>query len=248
LDIKLEKIGIPRRLKNVIIDSYKNTQERIHSCDSASDPINILKGVKQGCPLSPLLFNLCVDPVITYLKKYECDGYAAENMDPAIIQAYADDTIIFANSERSLQKQVNRAKKFFDFANIKLNPAKCEVLAINGDKEDEGIFIDGVLKQYMSREEYIKYLGVPLGSRKISKKRFIEAKINKVREELDKLEFSGLAFNQIVKTIRNFITNMLYYLFANMFISEGILKSLDSRIRKVVNNFLGGQAIQISFI
>jgi hypothetical protein len=129
-----------------------------------------------------------------------------------------------------------------------LNPSKCEALAINGNKEDEGIYIDGVLKQYMGREEYIKSLGVPLGSRKISKKKFIEAKINKIREELDKLEFSGLAFNQMVKTIRNFITNKLYYLFVNMFISKGVLESLDTRIRKVVNNFLGGQAIQKSFI
>jgi hypothetical protein len=195
-----------------------------------------------------LLFNLCVDPGITYLKKYECDGYTAENLSPATIQAYADDMIVFANSEKSLQKQINKAKKFFDFANIKLNPAKCEVLAINGDKEDESIIIDGVLKQYMGREEYIKYLGVPLGSRKISKKKFIEAKVNKIREELDKFEFSGFAFNQIVKTLRNFITNKLYYLFANMHISKNVLERLDIRIRKVVNNFLCGQTIQRSFI
>jgi hypothetical protein len=33
-----------------------------------------------------------------------------------------------------------------------------------------------------------------------------------------------------------------------MFISGGILRSLDARIRKVVNNFLDGQTIQKSFI
>jgi hypothetical protein len=88
--------------------------------------------------------------------------------------------IIFANSDESLQKQVNREKKFFDFANVKLNPAKCEVMSLNGSIDDEGIYIDGVLKNYIGREEYIKYLGVPLRSRKISKKKFIEAKVNKV--------------------------------------------------------------------
>jgi hypothetical protein len=129
-----------------------------------------------------------------------------------------------------------------------LNPAKCEVMAINGNKDDKGIVIDDVLKEYMGKEEYIMYLGVPLGSRKISKKKFIEAKINKVYEELDKLEFSGLAFNQIIKTIRCFITNKMYYLFANMDIPKNVLVKLDIRIRRVVNNFLGGQAIQRSFI
>jgi hypothetical protein len=138
-------------------------------------------------------------------------------------------------------------KKFFDFANINLNPAKCEVMSINGNKNDEGIYIDGVLKEYLGREEYIKF-GVRLGSRKISKKKFIEAKINKINEELDKLEFSRLVFNQIVKTIRNFITNKMYYLFANMDIPKGVLERLDTRIRKIVNNFIDGQAIQKSFI
>jgi hypothetical protein len=156
--------------------------------------------------------------------------------------------IVFANSEQNLQKQITRAKKFFDFANIRLNPAKCEILAINGGKNDGGIYIDGVLKSYMGKEEFIKYLGVPLGSRRLSRKKFIEAKFNKVYEELDKLEFSGLAFNQIVKTIRCFISNKLYYLFANMNIPKGILQRLDLRIRRIVNNFLGGQAIQRSFV
>jgi hypothetical protein len=165
-----------------------------------------------------------------------------------MIQAYADDMIIFADSEENLQKQINRAKKFFDFANIKLNPAKCEIMAINGSNNDEGIDIDGTLKSYMVKEDFIKYLGVLLGSRRISKKKFMDAKINKINEELDKLEFSGLAFNQMVKVIKCFFTNKLYYLFANMYVPEGVLNRLDIRIRKVVNVFIGVQTIQRSFI
>jgi hypothetical protein len=73
MGINLEKIRVPRRLKNVILDSYKGTQVRIYINGMASEPIDILKGVKKGCPLSSLLFNLCVDPIITYLKNYEED-------------------------------------------------------------------------------------------------------------------------------------------------------------------------------
>jgi hypothetical protein len=96
MGINSEKIGIPRRLKNVIQDSYKNTQVRIYSNGSASEPIDILKGVKQGCPLSPLLFNLCVDPIITYLRKNENDWYVANKLKSTAIQAYADDMILVA--------------------------------------------------------------------------------------------------------------------------------------------------------
>jgi hypothetical protein len=78
LGINLEKIGVPRRLKNLIMDSYKNTQVRIYSTGCASEPIDIKKGVKQGCPLSPLLFNLCVDPIISYIRENIEDGYTGE--------------------------------------------------------------------------------------------------------------------------------------------------------------------------
>jgi hypothetical protein len=58
LKMNLEKIGIPTRLRNLIMDSYDNSQVRVCNAGSASEPIDIKKGVEQGCPLSPLLFNI----------------------------------------------------------------------------------------------------------------------------------------------------------------------------------------------
>jgi hypothetical protein len=48
LDINLKKLGVLTRLRNLIMDSYKNSQVRIWSVVSASRPIDIKKGVKQG--------------------------------------------------------------------------------------------------------------------------------------------------------------------------------------------------------
>jgi hypothetical protein len=63
--------GISRRLKNLIMDYYFKCQVRIWSGGSASEPIEFLKGVKQGYLLSPLLFNICDDPLISYLRDAE---------------------------------------------------------------------------------------------------------------------------------------------------------------------------------
>jgi hypothetical protein len=38
-------------------------------------------------------------------------------------------------------------KSFFDFANIRLNRNKCEVMAINPKEEEEKIEINGVRKE-----------------------------------------------------------------------------------------------------
>jgi hypothetical protein len=143
---------------------------------------------------------------------------------------------------------VNRAKQFFDFANIKLNPNKFEVMSVNPDKNDVGIVISGVRKDYIADEGFIKYLGIQLGSRRIGKVEFMETKVKKIFEEIDKLEYSGLAFNQMIRVIKNFITNKLYFCFANMDVSKKFLRMIDKRIRKLINNFLKGQSLQLSFI
>jgi hypothetical protein len=248
MDINMNNLGVPTKLRNLIMDSYKNTTVRIWSCGTASNPIDIKKGVKQGCPLSPLLFDLCVDPLITLIKKHTEDGYTAEGLETATIQAYADDMILISNSEEGLQRQINRAENFFKFANISLNPNKCEVISIKPSKKDRGITISNVLKQYVMNREFVKYLGIPLGSRKISKKKFIDAKFSKIYEELDKCELWGLAINQQVKVIRSFICNKLYFIFSNMEVGSTYLDELDRRIRKVINRFTGGQSIQKSYL
>jgi hypothetical protein len=93
--------------------------------------------------------------------------------------------------------------------NIKLYPNKCEVFNVNGSNSDSRIVIDGVEKEYIT-DNFVKYLGVPVGSRKICKTKFIEAKIQKVLEELGKAKFSVLAINEIIRIIRCYICNKLY--------------------------------------
>jgi hypothetical protein len=247
LDINLKALGIPTRLRNLIMDSYKDSQVRIWSNGSASRPIDIKKGVKQGCPLSPLLFNICVDPLLSFIRKFDEADYSTSELGSTTIQAYADDMLLVANSAEKLQILINRAKSFFDFANIKLNPAKCEVFRVNERSKDQNIIIEGVEKQYVT-DSFVKYLGIPLGSRKLCKTKFLESKIQKVLEELDKAEFSRLAINQIVRVIKCYILNKLYFLFANMYIPKGTLSIVDKKVRKVINNFVKGQKLQRSYL
>jgi hypothetical protein len=102
LNINLEKLVVSKRLKNLIMDSYKDSQVRILSNGKASEPICIKKGVEQGCPLSPLLFDICVDPLITYIKRAQVNGYVTDDLGDVRIQAYADDMILMSDSEDKL--------------------------------------------------------------------------------------------------------------------------------------------------
>jgi hypothetical protein len=86
-----------------------------------------------------------------------------------------------------------------------------------------------------------------MGSRKISKIKFIEAKVQKVFEEFDKLEYCGLTLNQMIRVLICYILSRLNYMFEKIDIPVGILDDMDCRIRRIVNRFLKGQTLQKSY-
>jgi hypothetical protein len=59
---------IPNYLLNTIKCIYRNTKVRIKFNDDISKAIHINKGVKQGCGLSPVLFNIYVNKIIQEFK------------------------------------------------------------------------------------------------------------------------------------------------------------------------------------
>jgi hypothetical protein len=63
LDFNLKCMNLPDQLREMIIDSYKDANVNISSKGGDALDVAIKRGVKQGCPLSPLLFNSCIDPL-----------------------------------------------------------------------------------------------------------------------------------------------------------------------------------------
>ena len=59
---------IPNYLLNTIKFIYRNTKVRIKFNEDISEPIHINKGVRQGCGLSPVLFNIDINKIIQEFK------------------------------------------------------------------------------------------------------------------------------------------------------------------------------------
>ena len=57
----LSDMGLPMELINLIRDLYTNTPSTFQTNEGVTNLIPILAGVKQGCPLSPILFNLTLE-------------------------------------------------------------------------------------------------------------------------------------------------------------------------------------------
>ncbi|CAM5120518.1 unnamed protein product [Eretmochelys imbricata] len=60
----LQEFGMPENFLRVIREVYEGCSTTIHSVEGETAEILIRRGVKQGCPLSPIIFNLAMEPLL----------------------------------------------------------------------------------------------------------------------------------------------------------------------------------------
>ena len=125
-----------------------------------------LKGLRQGDPLSPILFNIVVDMLVVLIARAKEDGQVGALIPDLIdggvsILQYADDTILFL--EHDLDKAVNMKiilSMFEQLSGLKINFHKSELFCFGKAKDVQNeycqIFGCGI------GELPFKYLGIPI--------------------------------------------------------------------------------------
>jgi len=68
----------PNYLLNTIKCIYSNTKVIIKFNDGISEPIYVNKGVRQGCGLSPVLFNIYLNKIIQEFKIVVKEGHTTK--------------------------------------------------------------------------------------------------------------------------------------------------------------------------
>ena len=71
--LMMERLKVPADFLSICRDIYHNTVHAIRSTAGSTPPIPLNQGIKQGCPLSPLLFNIVLERVIPKLTTFH--GY-----------------------------------------------------------------------------------------------------------------------------------------------------------------------------
>ncbi|KAH6570902.1 hypothetical protein BASA60_007509 [Batrachochytrium salamandrivorans] len=97
---KLRCIGIPTITMNFLSALYSTSNARIRSGSLLSDPFPVQRGVRQGCPLSGLLFNVFINDVLDGVAPISVPGLSQEHHPRGLM--FADDIAIIAPSHESL--------------------------------------------------------------------------------------------------------------------------------------------------
>lgn len=128
-----------------------------------------MKGLRQGDPLSPMLFILAMEPLQRLLEmatQREILTPPTTKVARIRVSFYADDAAVFVNPIREEVKAIRDILQCFgEVSGLKVNISKCTAYPIRCD----GINLDEVLEAFGGTTANLpcKYLGLPLSIRKL---------------------------------------------------------------------------------
>ena len=108
----LKEIGIPNHLTCLVRNLYAGQEATVRTGHGTTDWFQIAKGVRQGCILSPWLFNLYAEYIMRNPGLEEAQAgikIAGRNINNF---RYADDTTLMAESEEELKSLLMKVKEW----------------------------------------------------------------------------------------------------------------------------------------
>ena len=138
-------------------------------------------GVRQGCPMSPLLFVLYIEPFAVAVRREQAIrglGLPGTGGREVKLAQYADDATLLLRDERSLDRALEIVKRFSRAAGAKLNMEK-SVVKLVGEWKERREFMGGIRVS----KRAIRILGVDFGGGNDGEVNWMK-RIRKVRMKL----------------------------------------------------------------
>ena len=122
-------MGIPDHLTCLLRNLYAGQEATVRTGHETTDWFQIGKGVRQGCILSPYLFNLYAEYILRNAGLEEAQAGIKISRRNINNLRYADDTILMAESEEELKSLLMKLKEESEKVGLKLNIQKTKIMA-----------------------------------------------------------------------------------------------------------------------
>lgn len=119
----LVRNGCPSEFIDIIKNEYENSYTALSCMDGDSPLVYIKRGVKQGDPMSSILFNLVIDELFEIIG--DRFGYELQGVGNVNARAFADDIALISGSEQGMQQLLLETEEFLNARGLELNVDKC---------------------------------------------------------------------------------------------------------------------------
>jgi len=129
--ITMTEMGFPAHIINLLNKLYCKQQAKVKVARTLSSGFRVKKGVRQGCVISPHLFNIMAEAVMREVIEGWEGGVRIGGMKITNLR-YADDIVLLAGSESELQELVTRLQQIGENKGLKINMNKTKVMTQKG--------------------------------------------------------------------------------------------------------------------
>jgi len=170
--------GMPLKFVNIIRSLYSQTRGCVRVYGELSKSFPSGSGVRQGCPLSPFLFNFVVDAVMKRtLEDLQNPGVQIMAGENLVDLDYADDIVLLFEKEEEAQVVLNRLSGIIPSFGLRFAPSKCKVMLQDVQNLRAPLKIQGEALEIVDR---FTYLGSCISS-DCSVANEVDARISKAR-------------------------------------------------------------------
>jgi hypothetical protein len=188
------------------------------------------KGLRQGDPLSPMLFNILADMLAILIERAKADGQI-EGVIPHLVDSslsilqYADDTILFM--EHDIEKARNLKlilAAFEQLSGLKINFQKSELFCFGESQNSANVCAE--LFGCGHGQFPIRYLGIPIYYRRLT---IVEWKLveERLQKRLSSWKGKLLSLGGRLVLINSVLTNMVLYMIPFFLLPKGVLHKFD---------------------
>ncbi|CAH2017715.1 unnamed protein product [Acanthoscelides obtectus] len=160
----LRRFGVDERSIRYVATNLATSVTQIRVGQETTRDIGFSCGVKQGDPLSPLLFNLVIDELLAGLNNGERGGTILPGVRVSAM-AFADDIVLLEDQEENIPLVLDEIVEFAKSKGMALNPKKCSAMVVGlargvlAPRKDYKLTIDGRRVAMVTEVNSFRYLG-----------------------------------------------------------------------------------------
>lgn len=235
----LRRFKVDPQSISLIMANFRDQSTTMYCGGEEVGVFRIWRGVKQGDPLAPILFNMVLDELLDSLKERRGVHIGGVNVS---VLGYADDLLLMAECTKDAQFLLRFALRFFEARHLTLNPDKCTSLDLAVVPGKKTLFLHPAPKFYVAGipippietvSDTFKYLGHHYTCAGVT-----PCDSTNLDAQLGRIMRAPLKPQQKFDLVNHYLIPRYVHSMQSPSVNSKVLKKTDRQIRRAVKKIL----------